>query len=216
MLKLHGFPISNFYCIAKQALLEKGLAFEEVNTMPNQEPAFLDISPMGKVPALSVAAGCLTETSVILDYLEDTHPEPPLYPADPFERAKVRQLIKVVEMYIENPAHLMIGALFGSEVPEPVRDNAKALMHRGLAALERLAQFDPWICGGKFSYADIFTYHSFSVIRSMAEKLYDWEVMADVPGLQAWYERMAQRPVTVKIDTESRASLQAFMKQLGK
>ncbi len=97
MLKLHGTPISNFYCIVKQVMLEKGIAFEEVHVMANQEPAFLAISPMGKIPALETEYGYLTETNVILEYLEEVQPSPALYPQNVFARAQVKQLIKMVE-----------------------------------------------------------------------------------------------------------------------
>ncbi|MEE9254525.1 MAG: glutathione S-transferase N-terminal domain-containing protein, partial [Pseudomonadales bacterium] len=57
MLKLHGFPISNYFNMAKIALLEKGIEFEEVTTRPSQEDEYLDRSPMGKVPCLETDAG---------------------------------------------------------------------------------------------------------------------------------------------------------------
>ena len=52
MLKLHGAPLSNYYNMAKALLLEKRLPFEEVMAAPSQQPAFLEISPMGKIPVL--------------------------------------------------------------------------------------------------------------------------------------------------------------------
>ena len=56
MLKLHGFPSSNYYNVAKLALLEKGIEFEEilcfVGAGEEYNPEYLDKSPMGKVPAL--------------------------------------------------------------------------------------------------------------------------------------------------------------------
>ncbi len=57
MLKLGGFAISNYYNKVKVALLEKGVAFEEVNCRPSQEPDYLERSPMGKVPFLDLGNG---------------------------------------------------------------------------------------------------------------------------------------------------------------
>jgi glutathione S-transferase len=213
MLKLHGLPISNFYCIAKQALLEKGLAFEEVYAVPSQEPAFLAISPMGKVPALECAAGVLTETSVILEYLEDAQPAPALYPADPFQRARARQLIKTVELYIEAPAHTLIGAVFGGELSPAQRDSVKPMLQRGLAALRRLADFSPWLAGDSFGAADIFAYHSLALAALIGGKVYDWDVLAEVPGLQDWMALMAERPITRQLGAESQAALAAYLQQ---
>ena len=50
MLKLHGFPVSNYANMVQLALLEKGMAFEYVMAVPDQSPAFLARSPRGKVP----------------------------------------------------------------------------------------------------------------------------------------------------------------------
>jgi glutathione S-transferase len=76
MLKLYGFSVSNYYNMVKLALLEKGLAFEEVPFFAGQTPAALAISPRGKVPVLGVKQGFINETSVILEYIEQTQEGP--------------------------------------------------------------------------------------------------------------------------------------------
>ncbi|MFT3928733.1 MAG: glutathione S-transferase family protein [Spongiibacteraceae bacterium] len=217
MLKLHGTPISNFYCIAKQALQEKGIAFEEVQVMANQEPTFLKASPMGKIPALETEHGFLTETNVILEYLDAVYPANPLYPQDAFARAKVAQLIKIIELYVETPAHNMVRWLFGMEqLPDYVRDTARPAMERGIAALTRLARFSPWVCGEQYTAADIFLYRSVGMVSIMASKFYDWDALAAVPGLAEWQARMAQRPVTQSIDAESNKATQEILKRSGR
>ena len=84
MLKLHGFSVSNYYNMVKLALLEKGLPFEEVTFYGGQAPQALEVSPRGKVPVLETEHGFLSETSVILDYIEQTQSGKALLPADPF------------------------------------------------------------------------------------------------------------------------------------
>ena len=70
MLKLHGMSQSNYYNAAKMALLEKGAEFEEVKAFPSQKDDYLPKSPMGKVPCLETPQGFLSETSVIIDYVD--------------------------------------------------------------------------------------------------------------------------------------------------
>ncbi|MDG1464250.1 MAG: glutathione S-transferase N-terminal domain-containing protein, partial [Acidimicrobiales bacterium] len=82
--KLYGFSVSNYYNMVKLALLEKGLPFEEVPFYAGQTPEVLAVSPRGKVPVLGVKQGFINETSVILEYLEQTQEGPALLPADPF------------------------------------------------------------------------------------------------------------------------------------
>lgn len=87
MLKLYGFSVSNYYNMVKLALLEKGLPFEEVPFYAGQTPEALAVSPRGKVPVLKVEKGFINETSVILEYLEQTQSGPALLPGDAFQRA---------------------------------------------------------------------------------------------------------------------------------
>ena len=88
MFKLHGSAFSNYHNKVKLALLEKGLPFEEVDIgIKDKSEAVLSASPLGKIPFLTTPQGSLCESQVILDWLEATHPQPPLLPADPFAAA---------------------------------------------------------------------------------------------------------------------------------
>lgn len=83
------------------ALALKGLSAEErnvdIDAGENRSPEFLKINPMGAVPAL-VADGRppITQSLAILDYLEEIAPEPPLLPADPYGRARVRSIASML------------------------------------------------------------------------------------------------------------------------
>ena len=100
-IKLYGFPISNYYNMVKAILIEKGMDFEEVLVKPNQDSDYLSKSPMGKVPALETDHGFLTETGVMMDYLDSLGEGPSFYPEDPYEKAKVQEIIRYLELYVE-------------------------------------------------------------------------------------------------------------------
>src|SRR5690606_17417504 len=104
MLRLHGFAVSNYFNMAKLALLEKGVDFEINTVRGSQDAEFLAKSPRGKVPVLETEQGFISETNVILEYIEDTQGGKALLPSDPFARATVRALTKEIELYIELPA----------------------------------------------------------------------------------------------------------------
>lgn len=213
MLKLHGSPLSGFYNIAKHCLLEKGAPFEEVSTAPSQEPAFLAKSPMGKIPCLETAAGFLVETNVILDYIEDVHPTPPLYPADPWARAKTREIMRIVEHYVEAPAHRLAGhVIFKAPLPEAVREEVRPAAAKGLAALGRVAHFSPYITGANLTNADIFAYHSIVLARNMLQAVYGWDIVGEIKGMAAWFELMAGGRHAQAIATAQKAALAAMQK----
>ena len=99
MMTLHGFAASNYYNLVKHVLLYKELPFKEHLLYAGSE-ALLTISPAGKVPVITTAEGLeLSESSVICDFIEETYPTAPLYPENAGERAVVRQIIKMAELY---------------------------------------------------------------------------------------------------------------------
>ena len=140
MLKLYGFSVSNYYNMVKLALLEKGLPFEEVTFYGGQAPHALAVSPRGKVPVLETEHGLLSETSVILDYIEQTQGGKALLPSDPFGQAKVRELVKEIELYIELPARTCYAeSFFGMPVEPLIRSARVPTCWRGLPRSSAMA-----------------------------------------------------------------------------
>ena len=99
MLTLCGFSASNYYNKVKLALLEKDLPFTEELAWVGETDR--SASPLGKVPYLRTPQGPLCESAVMADYIEAAHPEHPLIPADPYQAAKVRELITFLELHLE-------------------------------------------------------------------------------------------------------------------
>ena len=194
MIKLYGFALSNYYNMVKMALLEKGIEFEEVQTRPNQEADYLAKSPMGKVPCLETAQGFLSETSVIFDYLEDSGEGKPLYPQAPFARAKVRELVKEIELYIELPARTCYGpTFFNREVSEEVKEKAKVNLLKGIECLKRNGKFSPYLAGDTFSYADIMFFYSISLAAVCSRRVFDMSLLGDFPQAKALSQQLAER-----------------------
>lgn len=207
MLRLHGSPISNYYNMAKMALLEKGLAFEEVLVRPSQDPVWLACSPMGKIPCLETEEGHLSETQVILDYLEDVAPEPALLPADPFARARVRELSRVIELYVELPARRCYEEVFfGGSVPATTRAEVEPALIRGIAGVGRLARFSPWIAGPEFTQADIVWHQSIGLAARVAKKMFDLDLLAELDGADAHREAMSARASAQRIAIDRKAA----------
>ena len=214
MIKLHGVTISNYYNTAKLALVEKGLAFEEVSMMPSQEPDVLAASPMGKVPYIECEGRTLSETNVIFDYLEDIQPQPALYPADPWARAKAKEIIRTVELYLDLPARRHLGTIyFGSPVDPIVFDEVRPALEKGLRALEQLSSFEPYIAGEAFTFADITAYFQLRFTNLHTMKVYDWDVTGAMPGLRAYLDLIAKRPSVDVVDSVAQKALDAFLPQ---
>ncbi len=211
MLKLYGFPVSNYYNMVKLALLEKGLAFEEVITRPSQKEGYLGISPMGKIPCLETDEGAISETNVIFDYLDDVAPETALYPADPYRRAKVRELTKSIELYLELAVRQLFGAtFFGAPVDEQKNAAVSAQLDKGLTALNRILQFSPYTAGEQLSYADFMLYYTLALGNIATTKALGRDIVKELPGCEQWLLLMAQNPHVQKVDFDQNESLKAM------
>lgn len=101
MLRLYGFWRSLASCRVRIALRLKGIPFEEtpINLMKGEQHAesYKAVNPQAVVPALIVDDDTpLFQSMAILEYLEETHQEPPLLPSDPHGRARVRGIAQIV------------------------------------------------------------------------------------------------------------------------
>lgn len=211
MIKLHGVRISNYYNMVKFALLEKGIDFEEVTVMPSQEEDYKSKSPMGKVPCLETEHGFLSETTAILEYLEAIKPSPALMPSDAFAAAKVREIMKVLELYFELQGRRHFPEIFfGGERNGNACEEGKPVIDNGIIALNSLGSFNPYICG-EFSYADIMATHTFLYTALTCQAVYGWDIIAEIPGLQATIDATNARPTGAKVYAEHQAAVEAFM-----
>jgi len=215
MIILHGFAASNYYNLVKHVLLYKQLPFQE-NLLYGGSDALLAVSPAGKVPAITTVEGRhLSESSVLCDFIEETYSARPLYPADAGERATVRQIMKIAELYFELPSRRLIPYTFlGKSAPDPVSAEVRQVLTRGITALSRLCQFSPWVAGEQFSMADIYLYYVNAIVDKFATSQLDWDVLAEVPGMKAWNETMRQSSIAQQIEVDRLANMPDFMQKL--
>ena len=206
MLKLYGFTVSNYFNMVKMALLEKDIDFEFVDTKPTQEGDYLAKSPMGKVPCLETSEGFISETDVIFDYLEDLGQGQALMPASAYEKAKVRELIKQLELYIELPARTCFAeAFFGGTVSEETKDKARVSLKKGVECIKRTGKFSPYIAGDTFTYADIMFMYSVSLAGACAKRVLGLDLLEDLPEAKALSELLASRASAQKVAADQKA-----------
>jgi glutathione S-transferase len=211
MLKLCGFHVSNYHNKVRLALLEKGIAFEEdANCRPSQKDEWLARSPMGKVPIIELNGATLSESQVICDYLEDAYPQVPLYPKDPLAKARVRELIAVIELHMELIARRLYGAVFfGGQASDEAKQEVERDLAKGVRAFSKLAKFGPYVAGEVFTLADCAAFVSLPLI-SMATKIaFGKDALESIPQVKPYLKMLGERPHFQKVHEDRRVATAA-------
>ena len=208
MLKLCGFHISNYHNKVRLALLEKGIAFEEDSGIrPSQKEEYLALSPMGKVPYLDIGGTRLCESEVILEYLEDAFPQKPLLPKEPLARAKVRELVTMIELHLELVARrLYPGAFFGGTTSDGMKQSVEKDLAKGIRAFKTLAKFDPFIAGGDLTLADCAAAVHLPLVSLSTKLTYGRDFLADMPQVKPYLKMLGERPAFAKVGADRKAA----------
>ncbi len=163
MPTLHGANLSPFVRKVRVALAEKGIAYESVPTIPfGASPEFLKLSPLGKIPVYQDGDFSVPDSSVIIDYLERTHPKPALYPTDPKLRARALFLEEYADTrLVETVAPVFFQRfvqvnLFKKPADEAIiKEALEVKLPPVMDFLEATLGDNAYAVGGQFSVADI-------------------------------------------------------------
>jgi glutathione S-transferase/RNA polymerase-associated protein len=102
MLKLYEHPLSPYAQKVKLSLIEKGVPFQvQTPDFLSGDPEFQALSPRREVPTLVDGSTTVFDSTIILEYLEDKWPTPPMLPETPAERAQARMLEEICDTYYE-------------------------------------------------------------------------------------------------------------------
>jgi glutathione S-transferase len=198
-MKLWSGKLSPFSAKVRIALAEKRLACEMLEVPWSRKtlwgpkpPEFLAVSPHGKVPVLVDGGVVVYDSTVICEYLEDRHPEPPLFPADAASRARCRQLEDEADTAMTTDVTALVQELF-TKTDDASRDMARVAaamegLRRRWDALDRELAGREYLCDA-FSVADIATFMVVGFATTLGAAPEDRH-----GNLRAWVERVRARP----------------------
>ena len=193
MLTLHQHPLSTYSRRVRIALIEKGLAAETVDVDmaagEHRQPAYQALNPYGRVPTLEEDGFLLYESTAILDYLEATHPTPPLVPPDARGRALVAMHTKLCDIQLARQTGIIIFPkrfLPKERWDEAAMAQAKKEIEKHLAIVERQIGGREWMVGDRYSLVEV-CYTPFVEFFPLME-------ITPPPAVAAWTLRMLERP----------------------
>ena len=162
-LKLIGTDLSPF---ARKAIIvarEKGIEFEHDPMVPlGASEEHKQLHPQGKIPVLLHDDRVIPDSSVIAEYLEALVPEPALYPADPYLRARARWFEEFADSGLSQGAlpyfsERVVNRIFMKQEPDEARieDAATNILPPFFDYLERELGDDDYLVANRYSIADI-------------------------------------------------------------
>jgi len=175
------------YCArVRITLAEKGIEYEPVMIDLDDRPGWIyEKNPLGRVPVLEEDTFVLAESAVIDEYLDERYPDPPLWPADPADRALGRMLVFRFDE-VSKPYY----ALRRGE------EGARGRLDAALDTLAKALQERPFLSGQEFGLADI-AYVPW-ILRARDRMAVD---LGRFPALSEWVGRLEQRPsITAELD----------------
>ena len=216
MLKIYGALLSPFVRKVRCVLTEKQVAYELVATNPfDKSGDFLRRSPLGRIPALDDEEGrSLADSTVIAEYLEERFPSPPMFPKDPYDRARVRWFDEYADggMAPSLTAKVFFQRVISAKLIKGGCDDA--VVQSGLKELPTfLGYLERELASHQYLVAETFTLADVSVACQLVNLRHaSVEVdPAQFPAVAAWFARVVARPsLKALVDQD-----QAFLSRLS-
>lgn len=197
MNRLYHYPLSPFSRKVRLTLAEKRIEVELVEERYwERDPDFLRRNPAGKVPVLRLGNRTLSESGAICEYLEETHPAPPLLPRSPEERYEARRLVGWFDdtFHREVTSRLLGERVFrkvmnmGYPDSANVKAGAKAIKFH-LDYMAQLLEARRWLAGNEMTLADFAAAAHLSCLDYICDV--DWHRSEAVKD---WYAKIKSRP----------------------
>ena len=193
MPKLHYHPLSTYSRRIRIALIEKGLTADLVEldmaAGAHRAPAYLALNPYGRVPTYEEDGFVLYESTAILEYLEATHPMPPLVPADARGRALVAMHMKLCDIQLARQTGTIIFPkrfLPKERWDQAAMAQAKKEIEKHLGILETQLGGKQYLVADRFGLVEI-CYAPFVEFFPLME-------ITPPPAVAGWVARMLERP----------------------
>lgn len=204
---VYGVPGSPYVRSALLGLEEKNAPYT-LARMPfgsTKEPSHLERHPFGRVPVLEHDGFMLYETQAILRFVDDVFPGERLQPADPYQAARMNQLVGIVDWYFRSQVsatisfNRLVAPRFGIAVDEGVVARASPDAERCLHEVDRLRGDAAFLVGPQITIADLMLAPHMAYLAETPE---GQAMLPSYPRLSAWLARMAERPSMMKTTWE--------------
>ena len=166
-------------------------------------------SPIGRIPVLELDDGIIPESEVIAEYLDECHPDRALLGATPRQRADVRLLSRIADVYLMNNIFLALRQIDRRTRVDAIRDLLMAQVERGMGALERHLGDGAYAVGDALTRADCSLVPALWLCQNTVPRL---DVPNPVEGtvkVAAYWSRIRENPHAARVLGEMDRGMQA-------
>ncbi|HZZ89219.1 MAG TPA: glutathione S-transferase family protein [Caulobacteraceae bacterium] len=215
-MKLYQTYTSPFPTRVRLVLYAKGLSPEIIeppgfHATQESKGDYFEINPIGRVPALVTDAGqALPESEVICEYLEETYPDPPTLPPDPWGRAQVRLISRLCDFYLV----MAMRPLFAASGMSRRRWDQPAI-EKGLAEVETaLGYIEAYFGEGAYAVGDRLTWADGALLPQL-QLAYEWapalfgspSPLGRHPKLARYWSAIAGDTIAARLLQETREAI---------
>lgn len=212
-MRLYNINLSNFASKCRIAIYEKGLDIE-MAPLPGgnfKSPEYLQINPLGKVPAFETDDGqTIVESEVINEYLEDKFPRPALMPKSPEARSRVRIFTRLNDLYLDPPMRTLFRQTLAKNRDEEIVNEALSDLNGRLDQLDTMLSAEGFAAGPDFTLADCALAPTMVFVIAMLGTYHAKPPFEGRPRLAGWWERVQERPSVKKVLGEMHEAYQAM------
>lgn len=216
-MKLYGNLASNYVARVVLAARLKGLDLPLLAPPGGlKSPEYLAMNPLGKMPALEHDGRYLFESSVLGEYLEDAFPATPLLPADPWQRARARLLVRIVDVYISPETGVLFRNLGPAQRDAAAVEAARTRLADYFVILDGQMAAAGFAAGPAASLADCALLPTLLLLQKTVIPAFG---MADpattLPRLTAWFAHTRADARFAAFMAEYDVAVDAFLKWLA-
>jgi glutathione S-transferase len=168
-----------------------------------------EVSPIGRIPVLETEHGIIPESEVIAEYLDELHPDRALLPSTPYERAQVRLLSRIADIYLLNNIFMALPQINRKTRIDAVKDLLIGQVNRGMGALERHIGDGDYAVGDRLTRADCTVVPALFLCESTVPRFDVDNPIASTVKVAAYWARIQTDPFAARVLKEMADGLKA-------
>ena len=213
-MKLYGSLVSPYVARVVLSARAKGIDLPLLPVPGGglKSPEFLAINPIGKMPVLEDQDRVIVESSVIVEYIDESNPAKPLLPKNPLERAQVRALARMLDLYVMTQMSVFFRNLNPAQRNQADVDAAKEGLHKALSDLQHfVSNSGPYCAGANITMADYTLFPALLIMNNVLPAFGITNVLAGLPTLSRWWQHVQLDPLCSAFAREYQIAFKEFM-----